>query len=226
MRSKLSYANVMSTVAVFVALGGTSYAAVKITGADVRNNTLTGADIKNRSLGARELRPGVLQAAGQGPAGPAGPQGAAGAQGARGPQGERGPQGATGTVDTASFYDKAASDARFLGTGAKAADADRLDGLDGADFPRVIARLTAGGDPPPIAAHSCFLTGFGAPAGMEPTDVVLPVADQNLAAGLVLEGSVGVTSNTGSQLAGYRICNITDAPIDTPAMTQAVLVLR
>ena len=33
---RLTYSNVMATVAVFVALGGTSYAAAKITGADVR----------------------------------------------------------------------------------------------------------------------------------------------------------------------------------------------
>ncbi len=32
----LSYANVMATAAVFIALGGSSYAALKITGAEVR----------------------------------------------------------------------------------------------------------------------------------------------------------------------------------------------
>ena len=31
LRSRLTYANVMATIAVFVALGGTSYAAIKIT---------------------------------------------------------------------------------------------------------------------------------------------------------------------------------------------------
>lgn len=35
----LSYANVMATVALFVALGGSSYAAVKITGDDVRDGS-------------------------------------------------------------------------------------------------------------------------------------------------------------------------------------------
>jgi hypothetical protein len=33
-RSKLSYANVVATLCLFIALGGTSYAAVKITGAE------------------------------------------------------------------------------------------------------------------------------------------------------------------------------------------------
>ena len=52
----LNYANVMATVAVFVALGGSSYAAVKITGSDVRNGSLTGTDIKNRSIGKSDLK--------------------------------------------------------------------------------------------------------------------------------------------------------------------------
>lgn len=40
----------MASIAVFVALGGSSYAAVKISGKDVRNNSLTGKDIRNSSL--------------------------------------------------------------------------------------------------------------------------------------------------------------------------------
>ncbi len=59
MKKNLSYANVMATIAVFVALGGSSYAAVKISGADVRNNSLTGADVRDRSLSAKDLRKGT-----------------------------------------------------------------------------------------------------------------------------------------------------------------------
>jgi hypothetical protein len=58
----------------------------------------------------------------------AGPAGAPGAPGGAGPKGE------TGTVDTANFYDKAASDARYLAATGTAADAERLDGLDATDF--------------------------------------------------------------------------------------------
>ena len=42
MRGRLSYANVMATIAVFVALGGSSYAAVKITGKDIKDESITG----------------------------------------------------------------------------------------------------------------------------------------------------------------------------------------
>ncbi|MDP9135840.1 MAG: hypothetical protein M3N56_13565 [Actinomycetota bacterium] len=52
---RLNYSNVMATVAVFVALGGTSYAAVTITGADVRDGSLTGADVRDNSLGQRDV---------------------------------------------------------------------------------------------------------------------------------------------------------------------------
>jgi hypothetical protein len=59
-----------------------------------------------------------------GPAGPRGltgvegPTGAKGATGARGLQGAKGDKGDTGTVDTSQFYDKTASDSRFVGRSA------------------------------------------------------------------------------------------------------------
>ena len=37
MHRRLTYSNVMATIAVFIALGGSSYAAVKITGKNVKD---------------------------------------------------------------------------------------------------------------------------------------------------------------------------------------------
>lgn len=61
LRARTSYANVMSTLAVFIALGGSSYAALTINGSTIKNrtisgsklraNTLTGAQIKESRLG-------------------------------------------------------------------------------------------------------------------------------------------------------------------------------
>ena len=58
---RLTYANVMSTLAVFIALGGSSYAALTINGSSIKNrsiaatklrhNTLTGTEIKEARLG-------------------------------------------------------------------------------------------------------------------------------------------------------------------------------
>jgi hypothetical protein len=55
-----SPALVVAVVALFMALGGTSYAALKITGKNVANSTLTGLDVKNRSLGPQEIKPDSL----------------------------------------------------------------------------------------------------------------------------------------------------------------------
>src|SRR6266508_992876 len=61
LRKRLTYANAMSTLAVFVALGGSSYAAFTINGSTIKNrsiagkklrhNTLTGVQIKESQLG-------------------------------------------------------------------------------------------------------------------------------------------------------------------------------
>src|SRR5918997_6370835 len=103
----MRYANVMATIAVFIALGGSSYAALKVTGRnvpkdaltgadiknltgkDVKNNRLTGADVKNLTSGdvtdssllAEDFASGQL---------------AAGPQGERGPHGEKGDRGEPG----------------------------------------------------------------------------------------------------------------------------------
>ena len=83
---RLSYSNVMASVAVFIALGGTSYAAVKITGKDVRNGSLTGKDVKTGSLGSRTVRDASLRAGdfrpGELPAGAKGDKGDKGDPGA------------------------------------------------------------------------------------------------------------------------------------------------
>jgi hypothetical protein len=55
LRRHLSYANVTATLALFIALGGTSVAALKITGADIANRTITERNIKPHTLTARSI---------------------------------------------------------------------------------------------------------------------------------------------------------------------------
>jgi hypothetical protein len=78
-------------VALFVALGGTSYAAAKLP-----RNSVTSATVKNRSLLAKDFKRGQLPRGPIGPQGPAGVPGASGPQGVAGPQGPAGPQGEPG----------------------------------------------------------------------------------------------------------------------------------
>ena len=89
-RPRITYANVTATLALVVALGGTSYAAVTIGGENVRDGSLTGADLRNGSVGPADLAANHLKAAAakkKAKAGRPGPQGVAGPQGAQGAQG-------------------------------------------------------------------------------------------------------------------------------------------
>jgi hypothetical protein len=45
----------MATVAVFIALGGSSYAAFRINGSQIRDRTITGKKLKLHAVGAREV---------------------------------------------------------------------------------------------------------------------------------------------------------------------------
>jgi hypothetical protein len=56
LRRRLTYANVMATLAVFIALGGSSYAALTVTGRDVRNGSLTFRDLRRDSLGGNRIK--------------------------------------------------------------------------------------------------------------------------------------------------------------------------
>ena len=91
LRRRLTYANLIATLALFVALGGTSYAALKVTGKNVKNSSLSGVDIKNSSLTTADVKDRSLQSkdfkAGQLPAGPKGDKGDTGAAGAAGAAG-------------------------------------------------------------------------------------------------------------------------------------------
>ncbi|MCW3047729.1 MAG: hypothetical protein JWO74_2013 [Solirubrobacterales bacterium] len=96
LRSRLTFANVLSMVALFVALGGSSYAAVTITGAQIKDGSITTKDIKDWSLLNRDFKPGQLPRGGTGPQGPAGAAGRDGATGPAGPAGVNGTNGANG----------------------------------------------------------------------------------------------------------------------------------
>lgn len=56
----LTYANVVATLALFIALGGTSYAALVVTGASVRDGSLTGKDLRDSSVRGIDVLNGTL----------------------------------------------------------------------------------------------------------------------------------------------------------------------
>jgi Collagen triple helix repeat (20 copies) len=123
LRDKLTYANVMATLAVFLVLGGGAYAAVQlpknsvgteqirkgaVSGAKIKSDAITGGKVKDGTLLAQDFASGQLPTGPTGPAGPVGPTGKSGKEGPtgeagltgqggeRGPPGQEGPQGQKG----------------------------------------------------------------------------------------------------------------------------------
>ena len=111
-----SYANVTATLALIVALGGTSYAAIKLPAGSVgsrelRDSSVTGRDLRDGTVRSTDLHaqlrdqlaraiasqePAVNTHPVQGAAGEPGPSGLAGQAGAPGPVGPAGPPGPQG----------------------------------------------------------------------------------------------------------------------------------
>jgi hypothetical protein len=122
-----SYSNVIATLAVFIALGGSSYAAVtlsqnsvksghigkgQVRKSDIAKNAVTSSQVRDGSLLTKDFKAGQLATGASGntgpsgPAGPAGPTGPAGAEGppgAQGPAGPKGPAGPSGFVKVLDF---------------------------------------------------------------------------------------------------------------------------
>ena len=55
-RRHLSYANVMATLAVFIALGGSSYAAYTISGSKIKDRSIRGGKLRHNTLTGRQIR--------------------------------------------------------------------------------------------------------------------------------------------------------------------------
>jgi hypothetical protein len=91
LRRKLTYGNVMSTIAVFIALGGTSYALTlprnsvgsrelrprSVGSSELKSGAVTSLDIRDRTIRLRDIAPATRGSL-RGVPGPPGPQGPAG----------------------------------------------------------------------------------------------------------------------------------------------------
>ena len=98
-----SHTTVVAYLALFVALGGSAYAATRIGSRQIVNNSIRSQDIRNGQVTNRDVRNGSLLAADFGPGQlPAGPQGATGSRGGPGPPGARGTFG-TVTVRSTQY---------------------------------------------------------------------------------------------------------------------------
>jgi hypothetical protein len=228
-RPSLSYANVMSTIAVFIALGGGAWAA---TGLQSSSTSAINACVKKKGAKKGQLRivsatatckksERALSWTAVGTPGPIGPKGD------KGDKGDQGIQGLAGSPDTpaqilgkllgvdgsGSGLDASLLDGHdssyFLPTTGKAADANLLDGINSSSFARKSTSSSASIALGAVPAHSCadvdLLLG-----GVDPGDFVIvqEAASQTLPAGLVM--NVGRTP-TGNQVHA-RFCNVLGAP--------------
>ena len=102
MSMRLTYANVVGTLALFIVLGTGAYAATKLP-----KNSVTSRQVKNGSLLAKDLKKGQVKAGATGAAGVTGAKGAKGLGGPSGdfgPTGEKGPQGDAGLTGQGRVY--------------------------------------------------------------------------------------------------------------------------
>jgi hypothetical protein len=134
----LSYANVVGTLALFVALGGVSYAAVTLPAKSVgtkqlKSGAVTSAKVRNGSLRKKDFKKGQLPRGATGNAGADGADGLPGMNGAAGAQGETGPAGAKGDSGPAAASGPAGPEGPAGAPGAPGADGqDGENGEDGA----------------------------------------------------------------------------------------------
>jgi hypothetical protein len=166
---------VVALLALIVALGGTSYAAITVTGAQIKDGSITTRDIRNRTLRAEDFGHRL-------PAGPQGAKGEKGEKGDTGPAASRsqpalaGPASATLTSDALSSGEILAGVFEVRGQAVQAGDTFRTALPFGHKLPArpTAVRLLAnpgvttpdcqgwGGDPEPAPGVLCiYVDGTG-----------------------------------------------------------------
>jgi hypothetical protein len=156
-RSRLSYANVMATIAVFIALGlGTAWAATGLEKNQVKSKHIGAGQVKNSDLGSDSVTsPKVAD-------GSLLNEDFANGQLPSGPQGEQGLQGPAGSPDSPQQVREKLSQVDGPGSGL---DADTLDGLGSGALVNGSGRLLHGSLSltPPFTGTPDILTipGFG-----------------------------------------------------------------
>jgi hypothetical protein len=143
-RAHLSYANVVSSLCLFLVLGGTSWAVATgtIDGREIKDNSISSKDIKNGTLASKDFGAKRL------------PAGRRGATGAQGPQGAQGPAGATNVVvRTTTSSCPANGCAGFISRFAACAEGERAVG-GGA-----IMVADSDGIPHPVASDNLTFSG-------------------------------------------------------------------
>ena len=147
LRKRLTFSNVIALLALFIALGGTSYAVTALPKNSVgtqqlKKNAVTGVKVKNGSLSSADFAAGTLLK---------GDTGASGATGATGPQGATGAAGPAGaqysSVDGDSQTNPIESNAVSVASGTIYLDQAGKYAMFARFDTTLTANMCAGGDP-------------------------------------------------------------------------------
>jgi hypothetical protein len=155
-RQRLTYANVIATVALFLALGGAAVAATQLPKNSVGTNQLRKGAVTAGKIAKKTRK--QLQGE-RGPAGPQGPQGKTGqkgATGAKGPTGSQGAKGANGADGTGPALEVFGTN-KAIGSGESPIVAENLSGAFAISANVVIESATA-------TKVKCVLNGEGGEA--------------------------------------------------------------
>lgn len=206
--SRLTYANVMATLALFLALGGTSYAVTALPKNSVgtqqlKKNAVTGVKVKDGSLSSADFAAGTLLK---------GDTGATGATGATGPQGETGVAGPAGaqysSVDGDSQTNPILSNAVSVASGTVYLDQAGKFAMFARFDTTLTANMCTGGDP------VLFLSVDGTVLAKS----ARTFSDAGSAwDGFVLFGKMNVAQAAGNHTARVMAgCSNSTAPVSTP----------
>ena len=208
LRKRLTFSNVIALLALFIALGGTSYAVTALPKNSVgtqqlKKNAVTGVKVKNGSLSSADFAAGTLLK---------GDTGASGATGATGPQGATGAAGPAGaqysSVDGDSQTNPIESNAVSVASGTIYLDQAGKYAMFARFDTTLTANMCAGGDP------VLFLSTDGT--------VLAKSARTFLDGGstwddLVLFGKMNVAQAAGNHTARIMAgCSNSTAPLSTP----------
>lgn len=189
LRPRLSYANVMATIAMFIALGGGAYAAMQLPKNSVGSKQLKGGAVTPAKLS------GASKAIMTGPRGADGPQGLQGISGPRGERGERGEPGAAAT----KLFAQVRSDGTVNASGSPvtvyhpAAGSYRVN--FGRDISHCVAVANQGGVP--LFESPGSATGAAQGNGVR-LDIYSPISGGEFAPGFPFETTVAVTTFSGN----------------------------
>lgn len=216
---RLSYANVMATLAVIIAVGGGTYAlasdpgeidaCVKVAGGGIGNIRIVSDPT---TCTANEQPLNWSQA---GPAGPAGPAGS--------PDTPQQVLNKIVQVDgdgsglDSSFLDGINSTGFLRNTG-KAVDADKLDGINSSDFAEQRTSSTGTIGLSAIAANKCTDVQFGIAKIQAHDSVILSLNDDTLPKNLIMSPQMAPSAG----LLNVRICN----PTNTASLADSDIKVR